>query len=114
MTELPVQGFSTDGTQVNYSSASDFGDEFPNNGKVLFIVKNESGDDTDVTFNTEITVEGEGVDNKVKTVSSNSTRIFGPFDQEVYDGDDGNVTASNYTNTTGVFVAAVQPNDLNR
>lgn len=113
MAELDINGFRTDGTDVGFVSASSGGDKFSNNGRILFLVKNGDSSSKDVTFTTSIEVEGESVSDKTVTVAAGATRIFGPFDQQVYNDSNGQVVV-NYSAVTSVEVAAVQPSELKR
>jgi len=111
MADIPVTGFTGDGTSITYTSVNSGGDTVSNNGRVLLLFQNGSGSDYDITFTTTTTVDGEDVADKTVTVPANGDYVAGPFERQFYNNSNGKIDIS-YSGTTSLTVAAVQPNEF--
>lgn len=110
MADINKFNFYTDGTEISFSSASS-GDTLLNNGEMIVIVQNNGSSSREITFATTATVEGETVSDKTVTLSADTTGIYGPFDKQNFNNDNGKIDIS-YSDTTSVNIAAVRPSGL--
>lgn len=113
MTDFSVQSFNGDGTELSFTSVDGgtFANSFANNGRVMLYVKNNDSNSTTVKFKFTGTVDGQSVTNKSFTLSANTDGIYGPFERQYYNNSNGDVEVE-FTNTTSVTAAAIQPNEF--
>jgi hypothetical protein len=80
------------------------GDAFDNTGSELLLVTHTNGGGSAVTLTivTQITVDGEPVDDKEITIAPGSTHLLGPFPKGTYNDSNGRVqlTYSAHTDIT--------------
>ena len=70
------------------------GHYFPNNGTTFLLVTNGSASPIDVTAISQITVEGLAVADLVVAVAAGVAKLIGPFNPQVYNDVDGNMTVT--------------------
>ncbi len=82
------------------------GDEFVNDGKDTFVhIKNTNGATRDVTFATQVTVDGEAVGDKVVTIpATTGDKKIGPFPTAWYN-DSASKVQITYESDAGVTIA---------
>jgi hypothetical protein len=78
---------------------------FPNTGREWIEVNNAGGSPITVTLTTELTYQGFAIADQTGSVSNGTTRLFGPFDVNLYSPLTGNVTVA-YSAVTSVTVGA--------
>lgn len=104
MATLSVQTAAITGTVVTYASAAGGGDDFPNDGRVMFHVKNADASSKTVTINS-ITACDQGFDHDLAIVVANGTeRIIGPFTVARF----GASVGVTYSAVTSVTVAVLK------
>lgn len=113
MATLTVQEFDEAGNDLTLSSAAAGGDEFPNSGQELLVVKNGSGSSMDVTITAQVNSfddasYGNAVkENQTLSVAAGGVALLGPFSRKSFNDGSGNVQVS-YSDETSVEVAAVR------
>lgn len=107
MAILTVQEISLDGLEVTYTAADVSGDEFPNDGRVSFEVKNNGASSITVTFNS-VAPCNYGYDHDVEvTVGAGKTLRYGKFEPGRFNNANGRVEVS-YSGVDSVEVAAIK------
>jgi len=107
MAVLTVQPVSLTGLTPTFPAAAGGGDEFSNDGRTLFRVKNGGGGSITVTFTTPKSIKGVAIADPAITVAAGAEMYIGPFDPEIFNAADGNVDVA-YSGVTTVTVAAVR------
>lgn len=107
MATLTVGQISRSGVEQALAAAAVGGDEFANDGKTFFVVKNANVS-TARTVNLDIqkTVDGQDPASRTVSVTANKTFIIGPFPTGIYNDADGMVQvtySSNADLTVGAF-----------
>ena len=70
------------------------GHYFANNGATFLLVANGSGAPVDVTAISQLTVEGLAVADSVVEVGAGVTKLLGPFNQSIFNDENGNMTVT--------------------
>jgi hypothetical protein len=104
MAELSVQEITIDGTVVTFAAAAGGGDTFPNTGKEILVVKNDSASSITVTIDSQAECSFGFDHDPVITVGAGVSREIGPFKPQRYNDADGMVNVS-YSAVTTVTVA---------
>ena len=106
MALLGVDLVELEGIEPDFTAADADGDEFPNTGRVIFIVDNGSGSPITVSF-TEQRPCNYNHDVPVEvSVPAGDKLWFGPFSPARFNDDNGRVHVG-YSDVTTVTVAAV-------
>lgn len=94
--ELTVTKIDSDGDAISYTNASTGADnnDFDNNGKTFIIVHNAGASSATATFTTVESRDGNAVADKAITVAAGATKIIGPFDRQIYNDSNGQVTVT--------------------
>jgi len=108
MADLTPVSPSRAANSFSFASAAAGGDEFPNTGKELVVIKNGGGSGITLTVTTTLTVDGEPVDDKEITVGAGETHLLGPWPGNIYSDNDGKVSLG-YSDNTSVEVAVIKP-----
>ena len=109
MALLNPQAINLSGTTINFASASSGGDQFPNTGRELLLVRNGGTSAITVTVTSQGRYRGVPFSNVVLNVpASGGEVIAGPFPPEVFNDTSGRVSVS-YSAVTSVTVAVLQP-----
>ncbi len=109
MATIAVTTVSTAGVAPpTFVAANAGGDQFSNNGKTLYEVKNGSGSPITVTFVRQKTCD-QGVlhTTTVSVPATTGDRIVGPFDASIFNDANGFVQVT-YSGVTSLTVAAFQ------
>lgn len=107
MATLTVTDISRAGVDTAGTAAAGGGDQFPNTGAELLVVKNGSGGSINVTVVTQATVDGQAVADPVIAVGPGVEKAIGPFPRWVYSDANGNVQAT-YSAVTSVTVKVLR------
>lgn len=107
MALLTVEMVSRSGVDVAGVAAASGGDEFTNSGSEFVEIKNGGASSINVTFETQATVDGEAVADKVVAIPAGVTKIIGPFPRGVYNDVNGRVKIS-YSAVTSVTVKVLK------
>lgn len=95
------------GTSLQFTAASVDGDEFPNDGRTLFIVKNGGTTAITVTVNSQKKCD-QGYDHDVVVnVGTSAEIVIGPLPTDRFNNTSGRVNVT-YSDVTNVTVAAVK------
>lgn len=106
MAVLTVQEVVNTGLNPSYAGAAAGGDEFANNGDVLFHVKNGDASAHTVTINSQVNCN-QGFDHDGGgSIPAGEERMYGPFPKSRFNPD-GNVQVT-YDAVTSVTVAAIK------
>lgn len=104
MATLAVQKITPAGTGPTYGAAAGGGDQFTNDGRTQFHVKNGSGSSINVTVNS-IAACSQGFDHDlVVAVPAGGERMIGPFEPARFNDSNGLVSVT-YSAVTTVTVA---------
>ena len=85
--------------------------KFANNGRVILYVTTSSGAGQTMTIGSQLEVSGLGVENRVINLAASQTHIFGPFPPNIHNetsGTDAGYTSIQFSNITGLAVAAIR------
>jgi hypothetical protein len=106
MTILNVLRVNQNGANPAFVAASSTGDEFPNDGKTMFHVKNSGAASITITVNSSQPCNYGFDHDHTVTVPNGGERMIGPFDRTRFNNSVGNVEVS-YSAVTSVTVAAI-------
>lgn len=111
MARLTVQNIVRTGLVPSYDAADVGGDSFPNDGQVLYHVKNGGGASVDVTFTSRVASAAPGtqVSDRVVSVGAGAEAMIGPWTPGSFNDSTGDVTVA-YSAVTSVTVAAIKLN----
>ena len=70
------------------------GHYFANNGSTFLQVANGSGVSINVTAISQLTLEGLAVADSIVAVGAGVTKLIGPFNPQIFNDQDGNVTVT--------------------
>lgn len=84
MATLAVTDIARTGVDIVGVTPDAAGDEFPNDGKTLFLVANASAGSINATLDIKSTVDGATVTDPVVAVAAGVTKAFGPFARSIY------------------------------
>jgi hypothetical protein len=109
MALLNPQTISLSGTTITFANASGSGDQFPNTGRELLLVRNSGTSAITVTVTAQGRYRGVPFSNVTFSVpASGGEVIAGPFPPEVFNDTSGR-TSVGYSAVTSVTVAVLQP-----
>lgn len=107
MATLTVQVMKLTGLEATYAAAAAGGDVFANDGMTFFHVKNGSGADITVTFDSLVN-SNYGTDvNPAVVVTAGEERMIGLFPKDRFNNASGQVAVS-YSGVTSLTVAAIR------
>src|SRR4051794_5552022 len=89
MATLAVQDVTNAGTVPTYGAAAGGGDQFQNDGKTMFHVKNGSGGSITVTFASQKSCDQGSTHNTAVAVAAGAEKMVGPFDPSRYNDANG-------------------------
>lgn len=107
MATLSVVTSSRDGVAFAPAAAAGGGDAFANDGKVALYVDNGGANSINVTFATEVTVDGLTLPDRVVAVANGVAKLIGPFPTTTYNDANGLVQVT-YSEVTSVTVAPIK------
>jgi hypothetical protein len=108
MAELTVQEISRDGLEATYAAAAvGLADEFNNDGKTFFHVKNGATDCVITIDIPNLSIDGQAVTDITITCTATEERMIGPFPPGWYNDGDGHVNVA-YDDVSNVTVAAIR------
>jgi hypothetical protein len=80
MALLTVQTFTTAGAaEAALVAAAGGGDTFPNNGRTILKVSNESGGSITVTISAQVACDQGSLHNITNSIADGETEVMGPF-----------------------------------
>jgi len=109
MAVLTVQDLVITGLTPTFGAAAAGGDQFANDGKTFFYVKNGGGGTVNVTVNSQVAnpPAGTAVANQAVAVAAGVDKLIGPFTQSAWNNANGEVVVA-YDQVTSVTVAAIK------
>jgi len=90
-----------------YTPCAENGDEFPNTGNEILLVKNDDDAPHTVSIITPRLVDGLAVADRTVVIPAESERLIGPFPQGIYN-DDNARTKLTYSDETGMSIAVLR------
>jgi len=103
---LVVQDIVIAGLETTFAAASSGGDEFANDERTVFHVKNDDADALEVTISATVNCNHGFTHDVVSSLPAGVDRMFGPFDRERFNDSAGMIQVT-YDDETSVTVAAV-------
>lgn len=107
MAVLSVQTSDLDGLVVSYEAADAAGDEFVNDGRTEFRVRNNDASAKQVTITSQRQCNQGYTHDEGGSVAAGDEAVFGPFDVARFNDNNGRVQVS-YDDVTSVEVAVVK------
>lgn len=106
MAELTVQQIDLGGLEPSYVAAAEAGDEFVNDGRVLFCAKKSTAGDITLTFDSQVECD-QGYDHDLAvTLPGEGEVMVGPFTRRF--NDESNMVNVAYSDESNVTVAAIR------
>jgi hypothetical protein len=109
MATLTVQSTSRSGLDAAGSAADALGDEWPNTGVEMVLIKNGGGSGITVTLDIKSTVDGAAVTDPTVSIGAGVTKLIGPFPPPYYNDSTTNRAKVSYSGVTSVTVLAFKP-----